>query len=386
MAQQKLNILFLSSWYPTRVKPTNGNFVEKHAEAAALYSNVNVLHVCFDSKMISKQEYVFEEHGKLKTHIFYLRKAKNQIPFFSFLNKSLRVLKAYRIGFTKIYADKQPDIIHANILVPCSLIAFYFKLFKHIPFIITEHWTGYLPQDPNKPNKLFFIFRCFAKKASCIAPVTQNLATAMRNYRIKGHYKIVPNVVDTDIFKEKVNRRDSDFHILHVSSLLDVQKNFSGILVSLQSIKNKRDDFVLEIISDGNFEQYQQKIERLGLAEHIIFHGKKSTSEVAAIMKYCDFLLLFSNYENFPCVIPEAWSCGLPVLSTNVGGISEYLNKKNGVLVNPHDIEELSNAIEKVFDSIQDYNSNTIRTYALNNFSYNVIGSEFTSIYNHVLK
>jgi len=386
MVQQKLKVLFLSAWYPTRVKPTNGNFVEKHAEAAALYANVDVLHVCFDSTMTAKSEYVFSENNGLRTHIIYLKKSGKLIPFISFLVKSIKILNAYRQGFDKIYPEKDPDIIHGNILIPCSLIAFYFKLFKRIPFIITEHWTGYLPQDPNKPGKSLFLYRYFAKKASCLAPVTHNLAKAMQSFGIKGNYSVVPNVVDTDIFREKDKKIDDSFHLLHVSSLLDVQKNFSGILFALEQLVKSRDDLVLEVISDGDMEQYQKKIERLGLSEYIIFHGRKTTEEVAAIMKYCDLLLLFSNYENFPCVIAEAWSCGLPVLSTRIGGIEEYLNEENGMLTEPNNIEALHEALEKMMSSIDLYDSKNIRTFALDHFSYNIIGSQFETIYKTALK
>jgi len=49
MEAAKINVLFVSSWYPTRDKPTAGNFVQKHAEAVALYASVDVLHVAFDN-------------------------------------------------------------------------------------------------------------------------------------------------------------------------------------------------------------------------------------------------------------------------------------------------------------------------------------------------
>ena len=54
-------------------------------------------------------------------------------------------------------------------------------------------------------------------------------------------------------------------------------------------------------------------------------------------MRASDALLLFSRYENFPCVIPEAWASGIPVLSTDVGGIREHLTAERGALIASED-------------------------------------------------
>jgi L-malate glycosyltransferase len=386
MFQSTYNVLFLSSWYPTRDNPTMGNFVQKHAEAVAQYAKVTVLHVCLCKDMTVRKEMVTEENSNLTTHIVYIKKSGVKLPFLREAAKLWKIIRAYQIAYKLIYKNNKPDIIHANILIPVGLIAYLFLKTKKIPYIITEHWTGYLPEDPNKPGRSMFFFRRFANKAACLSPVTDNLAKAMQSFGIKNKFQIVPNVVDTDIFKVTESSTRDKKHILHVSSLLDAQKNFSGILFVLGKLKRKGIDFVLEVISDGDFEQYSKKIDTLGLADDIVFHGRKSTAEVASIMQHCDLLLLFSNFENFPCVIPEAWSCGLPVLSTNVGGIAEYLNEANGVLLEPHDTDALGNELEKMLASLERFDSLKIRDFAVAHFSYNEIGSQFMDVYNKVLK
>jgi len=51
---KKLHVLFLASWYPSRVLKTNGDFIQRHAEAVALQHNVTVLHVISDSYLSEK--------------------------------------------------------------------------------------------------------------------------------------------------------------------------------------------------------------------------------------------------------------------------------------------------------------------------------------------
>ncbi|MFZ4400487.1 MAG: glycosyltransferase family 4 protein [Bacteroidales bacterium] len=385
MNQQKLKVLFISSWFPNKQNSTLGNFVEKHAEAVSLYADVSVLHVCFHSAYDAKKEYVIERCENLDIHIIYLKKIKTNIPIFTAFLKFCKIITAYHYGFKQIYKNSKPAIIHANILIPIGLIAYYFKFTKKIPYIITEHWTGYLPQDANKPNSSIFFYRYFAKKAAALTPVTQNLALAMQDFKIIGNYNVIPNVVEINLFKQKQNINSEVKRIIHVSSLEEDQKNFKGILFAISELNKLRKDFLLEVISDGDFEQYQNNIEILGITDKIIFHGKKNTVEVAAIMQHCDFLLLFSNYENFPCVIAEAMSCGLPVLSTKVGGIAEHINGDNGILIEAHNLKMFISELNRMIDICRTYNSSQIRFYAENHFSYEVIGKQYFEIYKSVL-
>ncbi|MFZ4398623.1 MAG: glycosyltransferase family 4 protein [Bacteroidales bacterium] len=385
MNQQKLDILFISSWFPNKENPTLGNFVEKHAEAVSIFAKVTVLNVCFHSSHSSKMEYIVEKQNNLDVHQIYLKRNKNKIPVVSSFIKLCRIVKAYQFGFQQIYKNSKPDIVHANILIPIGVIAYYFNLTKKIPYIITEHWTGYLPQDANKPGYSILFYRFFAKKAEALIPVTRNLALAMQNLKITTKFFIIPNVVETKLFKLKQKSTSTLKRIIHISSLVDEQKNISGILFAIKELIEQRDDFQLEIISDGDFEQYRNKIAKLGIADKIIFYGKKNTDEVAGIIQQCDFLLLFSNYENFPCVIAEAMSCGIPVLSTDVGGISEHINNNNGLLIESHNTEMLVKMLDRMLNTCRVYNSAEIRDYAETHFSYHVIGKQYFEVYKSIL-
>lgn len=380
MSANKINVLFVTSWYPTKVKPTDGNFVQKHAEAVSLYANVDVLHVAFDRSLKKNFEYLKENRNTLTTHIIYL-----SYPGISFI-KFIKYIRAYFYGYKQIYGKSgKPHVIHANILIPVGFIAFLLHLAKKIPYVITEHWTAYHPEDPTRIGKKLFWYKCFAKKSSRIIPVTGHLKIAMQSSGMRGHYSVVPNVVNTTLFSPGSHRVEAVKHIIHVSSLLDIQKNFSGILLALSALVDKRKDFVLDVVSDGDFAQYDPKIKKLNIADKVVFHGKKSTEDVAQVLKGGDFLLLFSNYENFPCVIAEAMACGLPVLSSDVGGIAEYINETNGILTEAQNIDALIAQLDKMLDKCRSYDKSLIREYAEKHFSYEVIGKQFLEIYKEVL-
>ena len=73
--------------------------------------------------------------------------------------------------------------------------------------------------------------------------------------------------------------------------------------------------------------------------------GEKSLEEVASLMGESHAFLLFSHYENLPCVILEAFSCGIPVVSSDTGGIREHLDPSRGILVTNGAEDELERAL-----------------------------------------
>ena len=104
-------------------------------------------------------------------------------------------------------------------------------------------------------------------------------------------------------------------------------------------------------------------------------------------MKDADGFFMFSNYENLPCVIAEALACGLPVLSSDVGGISEHINDSNGLLVQAGDEEALLSAFNSLLNNLKEkkYKPEDLRDYAIKHFSYMEVSKKFHEIYTAVL-
>jgi len=382
--EEKIKVLFISSWYPTRVNPTLGNFVQKHAEASSLFADVRVLHVRFDDALTEKKfDFVYSNTHFLKTLIIYCKR-----PWFAPF-RILRFFNAYKKGL-KILTEQnwKPDIIHGSVLFPVGLVLLFCKSFKKIPLIFTEHWTIYTKADPSKPSMIMkFYTKMISKRTSRILPVSEDLSKAMQFMGLTGNYQVVPNVVDTALFTVVPKKQSDKKNILHISTLVDVQKNVFGILNGIKKCSEQRHDFVLNIVSDGNQDMFIEAAKEMGLYNSFVFfHGTKTTNQIAEIMQQSDFLLLFSNYENFPCVITEAFSCGIPVLSTNVGGISEHLTPKHGMLIKPKDEQELVLSLNAMLDNLNTYDAQFLHQYAEDNFSYEAVGKQFYEVYNELLK
>jgi len=115
---------------------------------------------------------------------------------------------------------------------------------------------------------------------------------------------------------------------------------------------------------------------------HFIDHV--AHKKVPSFLNASDAFILFSNYENLPCVILEAFSCGIPVIATNVGGINEFFPNQFGFLIEKKNEQQLLDKIIKIYREPKNQ-SDTMHQYAIDNFSSKKICNSFTSLYNKVL-
>lgn len=383
--EERKKILVLASWYPSRVKPFLGTFVQRQAEAAAKYANMAALFVISDPDM--KTEY--EVESKIINEVFtvnvYYKQAAH--PF----RKYRKLFKAYKAGWNHVLKHfGKPDLIHLNILWPAGLFVYYLKKVLGYKYIITENWTGYLESDGafQRSGLLKRTFtRIIGQNAEMITPVSEDLKNAMIENGLGSKYEVVFNVVDTDLFKPGIKSNNGNkFTFLHVSTTHDEQKNISGMLQAVKAFSEQNSNFELNIISESDFSIHEKTAERLGiLNKYVFFKNAKQAKGIAEEMKKSDCFLLFSNYENLPVVILEAMACGLPVISSTAGGVPEHITSEYGLLVPPGDSVALTQAMGSMINNRKKYDSDKIRSYALKHFSYEEVGKRFHEVYKKVI-
>jgi glycosyltransferase involved in cell wall biosynthesis len=93
---------------------------------------------------------------------------------------------------------------------------------------------------------------------------------------------------------------------------------------------------------------------------------------------------MFSRFENLPCVVLEALCCGLPVISSRVGGIEEVINSANGILVPPNDVQGLKASMKKMIDMYPQFDREAIAKDAYSKFNYNTVAQKYLSCYREV--
>jgi glycosyltransferase involved in cell wall biosynthesis len=384
-------ILFLPKWCPSRTDPLDGIFVKRHAKAVADYIDVCVLYVIFEANLknglYEKVEAV--EDGILTVRYYY----RKNITGISALDKVLKLILyswCSLLGYKRIckIRGKKPLLTHVHVFLRPAVIAFFIKSLYGVKFIVTEHWTGYL--SARNAYKSFFrkrITSWTARRASAIAPVSEALKKAMESHKIKSRYFIVPNVVDTEKFQYKNDAKNDIARILFVGSLIDEHKNISGMLKVMARLYAKRKDFRFVIIGTGKDEEKILSLTKSNKADsYVEFLGYIPNDELPAYLANGSFMIMFSRFEIQPTVLLEAMACGKPVIAPDVGGISEIINNKNGLLIKPNDENDLFDKINFMLDNYDKYDPREIRNYTVDNFSNKQVGKAFFDLYSDILE
>ena len=391
-----MNILHLLSWFPSPDDPTLGNFCVRMIDALPEDCHSVILSVC-DGKDLTKSFEIKEIEGTHHTHVqIYIHPPKINVI------RKLKMLRMYQYGLRYIKKHFfKPDLIHLHVAYPLGQVALLWKRLFGYKYVMTEHWTIYQPQNKavlvgGLKKKIVKI----ANNAELIMPVSLDLQRCMEGHGVHNRFKVIYNLVNTDMFKLRQSpcidsslpsdlpRNDmqgSKKRMLHISTLRDEAKNFSGILRVIERLRQQRDDFELHVIHDYDAPEFKAFVKEHHLEDCVIFHGKKTSAEVAEAYQKADFFVLFSNFENLPCVIVEAFASGVPVLSTSVGGIAEILSPERGILIPQGEEDALLQGMNQLLDHSSEYDREAIRQYALSTFSNEIIGRQIFEAYKEVV-
>jgi glycosyltransferase involved in cell wall biosynthesis len=389
--EEKPHILFIASWYPHKGAPALGNFIQQHARAAAIDNKVTVIYAFADEEVEEGElESINELNGNPVTYIYSYGKIRSSIPVISQLKKRNAYRNAIKTGIDwAIYENGKPDLLHVHVIWPAAVAVLPLLDELNIPLVISEHWSGYLPEDGNyKGIILKNITKRLADKAEHITAVSQRMIDAMKAHGLGKSFSILPNAVDTSLFHYKQVATDhSKLKLLHVSMLVDREKNISGLLRVMKELE-VRPEVSLEIIGDGPERAlFEEQAKQSGIFnKSVFFRGLCNAQEIATAMQNADALIMFSNFEGMPVTIIEAQCCGLPVIATKVGYIPNMVNEAQGILVDPVNESGLKNAVLDFVKRKDTFDRAKIGAEATGKYSLQAVGQELNRLYASILE
>ena len=360
-------VVHIPSWFPEAGKPLNGNFILRQMEAAGRYSEAILL------RHVSPNiEYPIPEN----VHFHPIYGAQKRRLFSLYISEFQNIIKKYG----------KPDAIHLHVALSLGPIAAFLSRKFHIPLVISEHWSIYQPMNRSQLKPLQrWELRYMYKTAAHITAVSQNLLNSITATVPVAAYKpqsVVGNVVNPDIFSLKpALQTHPKKQILHVSTLDNDAKNIMGILRAVDALSQQRNDFELHIVHDFRNILAETFVRERGLTSVVHFLGQKTSQEIASLLQNSDFFLLFSNYENQPCVLLESFCTGTPVVTTPVGGIPEIAHADNSVIVTPRDEAQLIEKLNFMLDHADQFQPEIIRNQAMDICSPEIIGKKWADIY-----
>jgi len=375
------HILYLPSWFPSRRDAYPGDFIKRHAESASLYNRITVFYTAIDETI--KQPELTEEkiNDNFTIYIYYYPVVKGIL---SPVINGVKRFSALRKIYNKIFANSSPDLVHVHVAYPAGLFALYLKKRKGLEYIISEHDVIYMPGYDNYHVPGQFekkMIPLIYKNAKTIHAVSKSLANALMNLKLAVKTPVViPNVVNTEIFKYKGKEESKIFRFVHASLLVN-QKNPEGMLAALSIVKKKRDDFMLKILGPAT-EKIRKLVEELSLKDQIVFMNEVPYSEVANEISRSDAMIHFTRYETFGCVIAESLCCGVPVIISDLEVTRELINDKvNGLLVTESDVNDLAEKILFFMEKGFTINSKQVAEESQQKFNYTHVGKAFDKMY-----
>lgn len=161
--------------------------------------------------------------------------------------------------------------------------------------------------------------------------------------------EIVPNIVDLSRFQARALRSDQRAHLVVTRNLEALYDNATA-LRALALLQHRLPQVRLTIAGSGpELERLQALAQELGVQDRVRFAGSLDRQAVAALYAEADLLLNPSLADNMPNSVLEAMASGVPVVSSNVGGLPYLLRDGvTGLLVPPGDPAKLAAAAERL--------------------------------------
>jgi glycosyltransferase involved in cell wall biosynthesis len=382
------NVLWLASWYPNRLDKFDGDFIQRHAKAVAIYCKVHIIYVKKDDSLPANTTST-EDHGSgnLTEQVIYYNSPKTGIKLLDRFLSQQHYKKHFRNAVQQyIHASDKPELVHVHVAMKAGVIARWMKQKWNIPYIVTEHWTAYLKDADKRIDQYPFLYKKILKRvleeASSLTVVSDHLGRSVQEHFPEIEYSVIPNVVDTDIFYPVDRQSGETLRFIHISNM-NYQKNTEAILLALQLLKETT-AFEMYLYGPVN-SQLQELITKYGLGSTVFAMGEVPQTELAKAIQQSDALVLYSRFETFGCVLIEANACAVPVIVSELDVFHEIIKEgANGIFVEKDSPQALAEKLKYFISQKNNFDKPAIAATAADKYNFKNVGKQFSDLYNKI--
>jgi L-malate glycosyltransferase len=330
--------------------------------------------------------------GSFRENIFYHEVSVSDYPLFEFQPYET-VLASKMVDVVRF---EKLDLLHVHYAIPHASAAFMAQQILRtkgieIPFITTLHGTDItlVGKDPSFEPVITFCLN----QSDAVTTVSQSLKEdTYKHFGTKREIKVIPNFIlpletlpKIDFEKRRKYATDDEKILCHASNFR-VVKRVQDVIQILAKI-NEKIPCKLILAGDGPERGVVERLARdLEVCNKIIFLGK--VRDTAHVLEISDLFLLPSETESFGLAALEAMAQGVPVISSNTGGIPEVnLHGFSGYLSDVGNVDEMANygiSILKSDDNLIRFKKNAL--IRSNEFKIEKILPMYENLYFQVLK
>lgn len=310
-----------------------------------------------------------------------------QNPYFVRRLNFIKDIKAFYPVYKAIKLFN-PDLIHAHSSKAGLIARFWSAILNVKPIIFTAHgWAFTEGRKFWKRWILAQIERIFAKVTTKIICVSEHDKKLAIKFKVAPPEKLVVihNGIDVTLFQNvRKSQVYKDKLVITFVGRLAPPKDLFLLVDVAENIDNAK----FWIVGDGELKEKVQKyIYKKGLADKIILLGERY--DIPEILSQSDIFVLPSRWEGLPLTIIEAMMAGLPVVASNVGGVSELVEDSvNGFLVAPGDVVGFTKVLQILVEdeTLRKKMGETGREKAIREFNLEKMLSKTMEVYYEVLK
>lgn len=297
--------------------------------------------------------------GSFRDNIFYHEVAVSNYPLFEYQPYETELASK----MVDVVLHEKLDLLHVHYAIPHASAAFMAQqILKtkgiNIPFITTLHGTDITLVGKDKSFEPVITF-CI-NQSDGVTAVSESLKNdTYEHFDTDRDIEVIPNFIHNldenvpfDIEKRRKYAKDDERIICHVSNFRPV-KRVEDVVRVFHKINEKVPSRLL-LIGDGPDRHNAERLCReLGTCDRVMTVGK--IRNAADLMKLSDLFLLPSQTESFGLAALEAMAVGVPVISSNTGGIPEVNEHGfSGFMSNVGDIDDMAeNGINLLKDEVQ---------------------------------
>lgn len=287
------------------------------------------------------------------------------------------------------------DLLHVHYAIPHASSAYLAKNIlkskKDIKIITTLHGTD-ITLVGLEPSFLPLV-KFSIEESDGVTAVSRFLKEkTLTNYNIEKNIEVIPNFIDTDLFKpggacdfRKHIAPGGEKVLVHTSNFRQVKRVVDTIKI-LDKV-NKEIPTKLILVGDGpDRYECEQLARQLNLIDHVKFLGKQEG--LVEILNSADIFLIPSQSESFGLAALEAMSCGKPVVSSSVGGLPELIkHNETGFIAEIGDVDRMAKYVVDLLTNEKKYEafSNSSRERALNKFDKSKVVPMYEEHYNNII-
>jgi L-malate glycosyltransferase len=370
-----MKVFIVSRGFPTSDYPMNGIFEYDQAKALASLGH-EVFFISIDIRSIRrKRRFGFGVFKQNDITVLSLNFPVGRVPLFM----RIFIMRKFVNRIFKYAVEKfgLPDILHVH-FPHIALSLEDIVLTAEFPVVMTEHSSGMI-EEPIA-NQLYLTASKAYKLINNVIAVSDNLRDILQSV-FKVNAYVIPNIVDTSVFKYSFKQNKDSFTFISVGSLI-YRKRMDLTVEAFANCFSGNSQYRLIVIGDGpERKKIEELISRLKITKQVTVTGRLGRDKIGAYMESSDCFVLASQAETFGVVYIEALASGLPVVATKCKGPEGFINSSNGILIDIDNTKQLQDAMLYMSSNINSYDRIAISSKAKDDFSPELIGYKLTEYY-----